>query len=124
MSAGGRAGAGRGRAWGPRASSEGLPGRTPRFVWLDPLSDGDSWFSCFGWGKVSWSWRFEACERKGCVVASSLGCGPRWGLGWHSQWEESEVRNCFVGRDPALCEMKYWLWDGGLGILSVGEGSA
>lgn len=64
------------------------------------------------------------------MVASSLGCGPSglWtplgSVGWHSQWEESEVGSCFVGRDPALCEMKYWLWDGGLGILSVGEGSA
>ena len=64
----------------------------------------------------------------GFVASSPLGWGTLWALGpvgvWGlaqprkgcSPWEESEVGNCSVGRDLALCEiLAFGYWPGYFG---------
>lgn len=131
MSVGLPAGAGRGRARGRRASSEGPPvGHLALCSRIRSLT-GTRAFLALAGERSARAGDSRRARRKGFVASTSpLGCGARWGL-WVGQpgkgcspWEEAEVGKCFVARDPALCEMKHWLWDGGLGILDVEEGCA
>lgn len=115
MSAGRRPGlGGDGPGGGERPPRGAPPGRrTPRLGSLDPLRTGTRGFPAPpGKGQLESGVRGVRAERGEELVllwvVDPLGGGsiPSGSVGWHGQWEESEVGVCFVGRNPALCEMK------------------